>query len=181
MKNLVLVGFMGTGKSVLGRAAAERLGFRFFDTDEMVEAADGRPIHRIFQESGEGYFRDLESAAVREASGYCGAVIATGGGALGRPENVAALRSTGVLVCLTARPEVILQRVSSQGVERPLLKCGNPLARIQALLDERRSAYAQADAVVDTSDLTPDQALEYVIRAWRRALERPLETADGGA
>lgn len=172
---------MGTGKSVLGRAAAERLGFRFFDTDEMGEAADGRPIHRIFQESGEDYFRDLESAAVKEASACRGAVIATGGGALGRPENVAALKSTGVLICLAARPEVILQRVSSHGVERPLLKCSDPLARIQALLEERRSAYAQADAVVDTSDLTPSQALECVIHEWRRALERLPETADGGA
>ena len=167
MKNLVLVGFMGTGKSEIGRAVAQRLGLCFLDTDAMVEARDGRPISRIFEESGEGYFRHLESAAVAEAASHKRAVIATGGGALGRPENVKALKETGVLVCLTARPDVILRRVGSQAVDRPLLRCSDPLGRIEALLAARAKDYAKADVQIDTSDMSFEQAVEAVLSAWR--------------
>lgn len=174
MRNLVLVGFMGTGKSEIGRAVAQRLGLRFLDTDAIVEERDGRPIHRIFAESGEGYFRDLESAAVAEAAAHNGAVIATGGGVLGRPENVRALKQTGVLVCLTARPDVILRRVGGQDVERPLLRGCDPLGRIQQLLKARANDYARADVQIDTSDLSLEQAVEAVLCAWR-ALEEAAQ------
>ncbi|MGQ9525428.1 MAG: shikimate kinase [Armatimonadota bacterium] len=174
MRNLVLVGFMGTGKSEIGRAVAERVGRPFMDTDAIVEARDGRPISLIFEESGEEYFRDLESAAVAEAASQTGVVIATGGGALGRSKNVEALKATGVLVCLTARPEVIIHRVRGQGVDRPLLRCGDPLGRIRSLLAARAEDYAKAHAQVDTSDLTVEEAVEAVLRVWC-ALEESAE------
>jgi shikimate kinase len=168
VKNLVLVGFMGTGKTTVGKAAAERLGMEFVDTDCIVEAAAGRTIERVFAESGEAAFRELEAMAVAQAASRRGAVIATGGGALGRPENVAALRASGVLVCLTARPEVVLERVLAQGIDRPMLHGTDPLERIRDLLAARQAAYAQADAQIDTSDLTLDGALEAVMRVYHR-------------
>src|SRR3712207_6229276 len=111
---------MGTGKSAVGRALAARLGRRFVDTDALIEVAAGVPIPRIFAEGGEGVFRSFESSVIAEAAELCSAVIATGGGALGRAENVARLRETGHLVCLTARPEVILERTAPWS-NRPML------------------------------------------------------------
>ena len=109
--NVVLIGFMGTGKTAVGRALAARLGLAFVDTDAVVEERDGRPVARIFAEDGEERFRRLESEAVASAGDRDGTVIATGGGVVLRPENMARLRRHGMVVALRAAPEAIVARV----------------------------------------------------------------------
>ncbi len=163
---LVVTGFMGTGKSRVGRAAAERLGWRFADSDREVVAQAGKSIAEIFAVEGEPRFRKRERAVIAV---LCAdprpAVIATGGGALADERNFAALAAAGVIVCLAARPEVIAARLRRSSETRPkLLEGGKPLLeRIVELLGKRAAVYARADATLDTSDLTIDEAAERLI------------------
>jgi len=152
---------MGTGKSTLGRAVSRALARPFADTDAEVVARAGRAIPALFAAIGEAGFRDLEAAVVADLGAAAGAVLATGGGALGRAGNLEALRARGVLVALSARPEVILSRVGGAEAarRRPLLGGGDPLARIRYLLGERAAAYAQADLHLDTSLLRRERAV----------------------
>ena len=155
---IVLTGFMGTGKTQVGRRLARLLGRPFVDTDDLVEAAAGRPVAEIFATEGESRFRAREREAVEQACGVPEAVIATGGGTVLDPENRRRLASAGPIVCLSARPEDILRRVGNPA-GRPLL-VGSPherLSRIQALLAERAPSYAFAAHTVDTTGLTLDQ------------------------
>jgi shikimate kinase len=152
--NIILVGFMGTGKTAVGRELAAQTGRRFVDTDTSIEEEAGTPISAIFAGRGEEAFRDLEAAAVARAAALRDGVIATGGGALGREENLRRLRESGVLVCLTARPEVILAR-TAPWADRPMLAgAADPIARVAELLAARAQTYARADFTIDTSDLT---------------------------
>jgi shikimate kinase len=163
--NIVLVGFMGTGKSAVGAALAARLGWELVDTDTLVAAAAGCAIAAVFAYEGEAAFRERESAAVAEATARDRAVIATGGGVLGRDENVRRLKATGTLVCLTARPEVILAR-TAPWEDRPLLAgAADPRGRVEALLAARAPRYALADLTVDTSDLSIDQVVDRILAA----------------
>jgi shikimate kinase len=155
--NIVLVGFMGTGKSAVGERLAVVLGWPFLDTDAVIEERAGCRIAEIFARAGEPGFRDQESAVVAEAAARDRAVIATGGGALGREENVACLKTHGRLVCLTARPEVILERTHPWG-DRPLLAtASDPRQAVERLLCGRAPLYALADLTIDTSDLTVEE------------------------
>lgn len=165
-RNLVLVGFMGTGKSTLGRGAARALRRPFADTDTVVERRAGRSIPDIFAAGGEAAFRDLEAAAAADLGRPRRGVVATGGGILGRADNLAALRAGGVLVALTARPDVILARVGGAGAakRRPLLAGDDPLQRIAALLQERAALYAQADLTLDTGRMRRDVAVIALLR-----------------
>ncbi len=165
---VVLTGFMASGKSAVGRALAVRLGRRFIDSDHEIAARAGKPIAQIFAEDGEAAFRRLEREVIAAlAAAPEPAVIATGGGALVDDANYAALARVGIVVCLTARPEVIARRVSASNVVRPKLAEGNlPLEqRIVQLMEQRKTAYARAAIVVDTSDLTINAAAERVLRA----------------
>lgn len=178
--NIVLVGFMGTGKSTVGRRLAERLGRPFVDTDELIVARAGLPIPQIFAARGEEAFRALEAEVVAEVAERPGQVIATGGGVLLRPENVRRLRERGRLVLLTAAPEAILERLGRNGLsERPLLygaySPAERLERIRGLLRAREEAYAQADASVDTTGLTPDQVADLVLEQVNALERRPQE------
>jgi shikimate kinase / 3-dehydroquinate synthase len=159
--NIVLIGFMGTGKTVVGRRIAERLGRSFVDTDTIIEARAGRTIARIFAEDGEPAFRGLEAAAVAEAGASHSAVIATGGGVPLRPDNMRRLRRRGVIVALTASPRAILARVGG-GADRPLLGA-DPEAAVRRLLAERDAAYRNADLIVDTSDCSTDEIADRVL------------------
>lgn len=160
----MLMGFMGTGKSEVGRRLAQRLGRAFVDTDEWIEARAGKRIAAIFNEEGEAAFRRLEREAVAAAANRGDAVIAVGGGAVLDPENVRRLREGGVLVHLTARPEVVLRRIGD-GASRPLLR-DDPEAAVARLLAEREPAYAAAaDVVVDTSEHDAEQVVEEIQRA----------------
>jgi shikimate kinase len=164
VRAIVLMGFMGTGKSEVGRRLAQRLGRAFVDTDRLVEARAGKRIATIFAEDGEPAFRTLERAAVAEAAGRGGPVVAVGGGAVLDPENVRCLRAAGVLVYLTARPEIIMGRVGD-GSKRPLLQ-GDPRAAVARLLAERGPVYAAAaDITVDTSGRTAGEVVGEIQRA----------------
>lgn len=164
MKNVILVGFMGTGKSVVGGLLAERLGRPFVDLDKRIEKAAGRPVARIFREEGEPGFRRMERQAVKAAAALKGHVIATGGGVMADDENVRLLKGSGWLICLTARPEVILQRTAAVLQARPLLAGGEPKDRIEALLKLRAPFYAKADMAVDTSDRPVRKVVEEIVK-----------------
>ncbi len=163
MKNLVLIGFMGTGKSVVGRALAARLGRPFVDVDEAIEREQGRPIRKMFAEQGEPVFRAAERAMIQRVTQRDGQVIAAGGGAVMDEENFSALSQRGWLVWLTAEPDVILQRIGDPAT-RPLLNTADPRARVAELLALRQATYAKADAVVDTSRRTVEQVMHEIIR-----------------
>ena len=166
-RNLVLTGFMGTGKSVLGRRVAALANRPFYDMDAEIAQRAGKPIPRIFAEDGEEAFRDLESALAAEWGGRLEeSVIACGGGVVLRAANLEALGANGVLVCLTARPEVILERTSrSRG--RPLLETEDREEQIRALLASRVEAYARVPHQLDTSDLDPDALAQRLLQLWQ--------------
>jgi len=150
--NVILVGFMGVGKSAAGTALARRLRREFVDTDELIAQAAGMDIPSIFRAEGEAGFREREEAAAAQVGARRGLVVATGGGILGREANVSALRRGGVLIGLVARPEVILRR-TAPWEERPLLRGPDPPLAVERLLAERAPQYALADWTLDTSDL----------------------------
>jgi shikimate kinase len=165
-RNLVLVGFMGTGKSTLGRRAAAALGRPFWDTDEEVERLAGCPVAEVFARWGEARFRAWEAEVVRRLAPPGARVLATGGGVLGDPGNAEALLQGGWLVALTARPEVVLERVGGAhaGRTRPLLAAADPLGRIRSLLAAREAWYRQAHATLDTSDLGVEEAVAALLQ-----------------
>lgn len=169
-ERIFLTGLSFTGKSTVGRLVARELGWRHIDTDDAVEALAGKPVARVFEEDGEAWFRALEARALEDAARDARVVISTGGGAPVAEENRRVLAS-GLVVCLEARPETILQRMREAGgraSERPLLVAPDPLARIVALARERAPYYALADAAVRTDALTPDEVADIVLQAWRQ-------------
>ena len=152
--NIALVGFMGTGKTDVGRLLAEKLGRDFIELDELIEQRVGKTIPEIFQQDGEIAFRELEIEATREAAAKKNAVIACGGGVVLNQINVDRLREHGVIVYLTASPEAILQRTSSDTDERPLLVAEDKASKVEKLLNFRRPFYERAaDITVNTSEL----------------------------
>jgi shikimate kinase len=165
--NVVLVGAMGAGKTVVGRAIARRLGRPFVDTDHEVERRTGRPVAAIVAAEGESAFRALERDAVAAVAARRGQVVATGGGAVVDPANLDALRRSGVVVYLAASPETLAARVS-RGEGRPLLAgAGDPVARLAEILARRDAAYRRADVVVETDGLALSQVVGAVLRAVR--------------
>jgi shikimate kinase len=169
-RNIILTGFMGTGKSSVGRAIAKRLGRPFIDTDALIEKEAGMTITSIFNERGEVQFRALERTVIdKVCEQHQAAIIATGGGAMVNEDNARRLKESGMVICLTATPAVILSRV--QGNEdRPLLKSDNPLEKIRTLLEARAEAYAKADLTIDTSHLSLDE----VVKTISRRLKLPM-------
>ncbi len=153
---------MGTGKSAVGRRVAAQLGRRFFDTDTLIEKDAKTSIANIFAQQGEAHFRALERVAIERVCRKKEVVIATGGGAIVNEENATRLKENGIVICLTATPEVILSRVRGN-VDRPLLQGDDPLGKIRSLLALRAEAYAKADAIIDTSELAVDRVVEAVI------------------
>lgn len=162
----VLAGFMGAGKTTVGRLLAARRGAAFLDLDERIEARAGRPVAEIFREGGQERFRDLESAELASLALPPGAVLATGGGAWIRPANRAALLALGLPVLLTARPEILLARASREPRLRPLLPGGeDPHPRLAQLLEARMPGWEPIRLRVDTSDLSPEEVADRVERA----------------
>ena len=165
MRNVFLTGFMGTGKTAVGRALARRLGLRFVDLDEEVERTSGLPVAEIFARFGEREFRGRERHALERLCAQGDAVIATGGGAVVDPDNRAAMRACGSVVCLTADPAAILTRIGS-GRDRPLLAAAEDRPRrVRQLLEERAEAYADADLTVETSRTSAEE-VSAVIAEW---------------
>jgi len=164
-KNIVLIGFMGAGKSTVGRSLAEKIKEPFMDIDTEIEKKEGRSIFEVFETDSEEGFREIESREIEKTLNLSGYVIACGGGAVLKPENVAALKSNGIFVYLKADANVIEERVG-EGGRRPLLKSTNPRQAIDELLREREAKYSQvADVIIDTSDLEAEQVVDKVMDA----------------
>lgn len=163
MHNVVLFGFMGTGKTVVGKEVARRLRMQFVDMDDVIEEKEGCSISEIFAQKGESYFRQVEAEVAEELSQKEGLVIATGGGVVLNSRNVDALQSSGVGIRLTASPEVIFQRIKGE-THRPLLLGPDPLKRIATLLARREPYYGRVEHRIDTSRLPLEQVVEEVVR-----------------
>ena len=160
--NIVLVGFMGTGKSAVGRVIAQKLEFHFIDTDDVIEQTSKAKISDIFAEHGEDYFRDLESQAVKSVTLMKNQVVATGGGVVLRSSNIDLLRTRGPIFCLNATPKAIWDRVRSSR-SRPLLRGPEPLKKIETLLDKRAPYYALADHQIETTGVSVDRVADEII------------------
>ena len=154
---------MGAGKTTVGRILAQRLGWRYCDADKVIETVAGKPVTEIFSEHGEEYFRGLESETLRDLSRKERQVVATGGGAVMREENMRAMKSGGVTVYLKAPVSIIWERVRHSKT-RPLLNVENPLEAATELLAKRTPFYESADLTVDTESLTPEEAAEEIIK-----------------
>lgn len=164
MDNIILIGFMGVGKTEVGKLLAKKLKMTYIDTDEMIEKQQGISINEIFEHDGEEKFRDLESAILDRISGLKGHVISTGGGMVLRPANIVKLKKLGKVVLLWSVPDVIYNRLKNSG-NRPLLKVADPKARIVEILEFRTPIYKNiADFEVDTSLMPPESACDSIIR-----------------
>ncbi|OPH47747.1 hypothetical protein BC351_10975 [Paenibacillus ferrarius] len=159
--NIVLVGFMGTGKSTVGKQLAERLKWTFRDSDAVLEAEEQTSIPDLFRIHGESYFRTLESKTLAHILEGNKQVVATGGGAVLAEANRSHMLNNGFVVALKASPEMIIHRVSSDS-NRPLLQ-GNLAERVHTLLEQRKSSYDFAHMVIDTTELTTDQIVEMIV------------------
>ncbi len=160
---------MGAGKSTTGRLAAAQLHFNFVDTDDLIEQRAGKRIPEIFAHDGETRFRALEAAVVADLAQVSKTVIATGGGLILNPANLASLRKHSLVLCLWASPKVIWERVRNQ-THRPLLQDADPFGRVQRLLAERTPAYRQADVLVSTELRSQREVAQQVIHQFRLAL-----------
>jgi len=168
MKNIVLTGFMASGKTAVGRILAQQMGIDFVDTDEEVERVTGKTITELFSKYGVTRFRSEEALAIKKISRKKGIVIATGGGAVLNPENVEALKANGVLVLLKCSPEVIYSRVNG-GRTRPLLARGeNLLQQIKDLMVEREEVYSSsADLEVYCTEESREEVASLIIKKLR--------------
>ncbi len=164
MKTLFFIGFMGAGKTSVSAALGRMLNLPVIEMDEQIARQEGMTIPEIFAQKGESHFRRCETALLEELAAESACLVSCGGGVPMRQENVTAMHRCGTVVLLTARPEVILERVKDSD-ERPLLQGRKNVADIAALMAQRRSAYeAATDVTVDTSDLTIEEVCRAVLR-----------------
>lgn len=161
--NIYLVGFMGTGKTAVGREVARQLKLRFVDMDSIIEEREKKAISRIFEEDGEPYFRKIEKQVLKKISAEADSVISCGGGVVLDKENIRIMKQTGAVICLSARPGVIIAR-TRRYEHRPLLNVDNPEKKIKELLELRAPFYAQSDHTIDTSDLSVAEAVKRILK-----------------
>jgi shikimate kinase len=182
-----LVGFMATGKTLVGRILAERLGWPSVDADEEIERRAGKTIPDIFRDEGEETFRRLEGEVIQDLCSGSGRVIAAGGGAFVETENRQRMLSGCRVICLAARPETILERLArarqdsnpnagDDNDDRPMLGGEDVLRRVTELLALRAEAYALAHYTLDTDGLTPEQVAERALKICRLDDEASEET-----
>jgi shikimate kinase len=164
--NIALIGFMGTGKTSVGRLVAEQLRFEYLDTDEMIQAQTGRSVNDIFKTDGEPAFRALEQMVVEELASRAKTVIATGGGLPVNPKNLTSLKTHALVVSLWSSPEKIWERVRHQS-HRPLLHNENPQAKIHELLAAREPFYKQADVLLNTDLRSVREVAQQVVHQFR--------------
>ena len=175
--NIILVGFMATGKSHVGRLIARMSGRDTADIDEEIVRRARKPIHRIFSEDGEAVFRAMERHATFTLCDGDNRVISAGGGAFAQELTRQVLLDSGTVFCLTARPETIHYRItrgSPNAAVRPMLAGDDPLERIRELLEERADAYAHAHYAVATDDRTPEQVAEAILEIYQSHNQNPL-------
>ena len=173
-RSLYLVGMMGSGKTSTGRPLAERLGYGFVDADAVIEQAAGCSIPDIFDRDGEAGFRSLESQVLSAISQRHSLVVATGGGVVTQPENWGLLHS-GIVIWLDVVPDQLLQRLNADSTERPLLQTADPEAALNALLNERRPLYAEADLTVVINEETPETVADGILQLLPSLLKDPTQ------
>ncbi len=162
--SVALTGFMGTGKTVVGKLLAEKLGKEFLELDAIIEKKAGKSIPEIFREDGEIGFRELEIEAAGEVADKKNAVIACGGGIVLNKINVDRLRKECIIVCLTASPQVIIERTSGDADERPLLAVPDRVRQIEELMKFREPFYERsADITINTSRISADSVVERIM------------------
>lgn len=170
--NITLIGFMGTGKTSVGRLVAEQLHFHYLDTDEMIQNATGKTIAEIFSNCGEPAFRALEEKTVQELASKTQTVISAGGGLPVPPQNLASLKTHSLVVCLWASPAKIWERVKTQ-THRPLLHDPDPQEKIRDLLAVREPFYKQADILLNTESRSLREVAQQVIHQFRLEASGP--------
>ena len=173
-RSLYLVGMMGSGKTSTGRPLAERLGYGFVDADAVIEQAAGCSIPEIFDRDGEAGFRSLESQVLSAISQRHSLVVATGGGVVTQPENWGLLHS-GIVIWLDVVPDQLLHRLNADTTVRPLLQTADPEAALNALLNERRPLYAEADLTVVINDETPEAVADGILQLVPSLLKDPTQ------
>ena len=173
-RSIYLVGMMGSGKTSTGRPLAERLGYGFVDADAVIEQAAGCSIPEIFERDGEAGFRSLESQVLSAISQRHSLVVATGGGVVTQPENWGMLHS-GIVIWLDVVPDQLLQRLNADSTVRPLLQTADPEAALNALLNERRPLYAEADLTVVINDETPEAVADGILQLVPSLLKDPTQ------
>ena len=169
--NIVLTGFMGSGKTAVGEALAVKTGRRFLDTDAMIKAECTITIKEIFEKFGESGFRRIEYEIVKKAARYKNVVIACGGGVVLNENNIKFLRRKGLIICLHAKPEEIYKRIKGD-TSRPLLNCPNPVSEIRKLLKERKSFYANCDYSINTDGLSVDEIVGKILQRVRQTASK---------
>lgn len=168
--NIALIGFMGTGKTTVGRLVAEQLKFELIDTDALIEQRSGKKITEIFAQNGEPAFRQLEAQLVAELASSTKTVISTGGGLPTNPANLASLKTHALVICLWASPEHIYARVREQ-THRPLLNDPDPLGKIRTLLAAREKFYKQADVLLNSDLRSAREVAQQVMVQYRLATQ----------
>jgi shikimate kinase len=163
LPNLVLIGFMGCGKSSVGRRLSGLTGHRFVDTDELIVQSEGRNVPEIFSQNGEVYFRDVEQRSLEKLVGICGIILSTGGGLVLRPANRQTLKKIGIVAWLDASPDALFERAMRSG-KRPLLQTEDPRKTFDDLLSVRQEVYnLTADFRIDSTRLSHDQAAQMLL------------------
>jgi shikimate kinase len=174
--NIILTGFMGSGKTTVGKLLAKQLSYNFVDTDSLIEQRCGMTVQELFKTKGEEVFRIMEADIARELGTGQGMVISTGGGLMLNPTNARALSASGRIFCLVASPEETLKRVSiDSGAQRPLLDMATPLDRIVELLQERQDGYSRFQQIVTTGK-SPEEVADNLLKIFRENpdLNRPM-------
>ena len=161
MRNIILIGFMGSGKTTIAFELSRRLNMKYVSTDDMIEKSQKRTINEIFTKKGEDYFRDIEALVVRDACFMENVIIDLGGGAVMRDENWDNIKASGVVICLAADENIIMERTKKYK-HRPLLNVEDPKQKIRNLMAKRAPFYAKADHCIDTGKLTVKQAVEKI-------------------
>ena len=172
LPNIVLIGFMGCGKSSVGRRLASLTGHRFVDTDELVAKAENKSIPEIFASGGEESFRDIEERVLADLVGVAGIILATGGGAVLRESNLASIKKIGAVAWLDADPDTLFER-ASRSQRRPLLQTENPRKTFDELLASRRAIYGDAaDFRFDSTGLAHDIVAKSILEQTMRLQAR---------
>lgn len=163
MRNIVIVGFMGTGKTIIAKLLSQKHNVKYVSTDDFIEKKEKMPITEIFSKKGERHFRNIEKTVVADVSQMDDVVIDAGGGVVIDGENIKNLKKKGFIVCLWAEPGDILSRTKKY-TTRPLLNVDDPLKKIKELLDFRKPFYERADYHINTSKLSTEEVMETIER-----------------
>lgn len=171
--NLVLIGFMGSGKTTIGIKLSYRIRKSIDDTDKLLQYRQGKSVREIFEENGEGYFRELETALLGElVEKRCNQIFSVGGGTPIKEENRELLKKLGTVVYLRLKPETVYNRIKGD-TSRPLLLCGNPLDRIKELMEARKEAYEScADIIIDVDELSVNEVVDKLQKEWYKRKRR---------